>query len=69
MYGEGKEEEMKFEDALRKLEEIVDELEKGELPLEETIKKFEEGIKLCKLCKEKLEKAEMKIEKLMEEIR
>jgi len=68
MYGEGKK-EMKFEDALRKLEEIVDELEKGELPLEETIKKFEEGIRLCKLCKDKLEKAEMKIEKLMKEIK
>ncbi len=62
-------EEIGFEEALKKLEEIVDELEKGDLPLEETIKKFEEGVRLCKICKEKLEKAEMKVEKLMEEIK
>jgi len=67
MQGEG--EEIGFEEALKKLEEIVDELEKGDLPLEETIKKFEEGVRLCKICKEKLEKAEMKVEKLMEEIK
>ncbi|HEC76753.1 MAG TPA: exodeoxyribonuclease VII small subunit [Thermoplasmatales archaeon] len=64
MQNEGKEEEMKFETALEKLEEIVEELEKGELPLEETIKKFEEGIMLCRICKEKLERAEAKIEEL-----
>ncbi|KAA0000402.1 MAG: exodeoxyribonuclease VII small subunit [Thermoplasmata archaeon] len=67
MQSEG--EEIKFEEALKKLEEIVEELEKGDMPLEETIRKFEEGIKLCKICKEKLEKAEMKIEKLMEDIK
>ncbi|MBC7081396.1 MAG: exodeoxyribonuclease VII small subunit [Thermoplasmatales archaeon] len=63
------EKEIGFEEALKKLEEIIEELEKGELSLDETISKFEEGIKLCKLCKEKIEKAEMKIEKLMEDIK
>lgn len=69
MYGEREEKEMKFEDALNRLEEIVEELEKGDLPLEETIKKFEEGINLCKFCRRKLEEAELKIEKLMEELK
>lgn len=59
-----KEEEIKFEIALEKLEKIVEELEKGEMPLEETIKKFEEGIKLCRICRKKLEEAEAKIEEL-----
>jgi len=68
MHCEG-EKEIGFEEALKKLEEIIEELEKGELPLEETISKFEEGIKLCKLCREKIQKAEMKIEKLMEDIK
>ncbi len=64
MQDKGKEEEMKFETALERLEKIVEELEKGELSLEETIKKFEEGITLCRICKEKLERAEAKIEEL-----
>lgn len=68
MPGEG-EKEIGFEEALKKLDEIIEELEKGELSLEETISKFEEGIKLCKLCREKIDKAEMKIEKLMEDIK
>ncbi|MEM1514287.1 MAG: exodeoxyribonuclease VII small subunit [Candidatus Thermoplasmatota archaeon] len=68
MYSEG-EKEIGFEEALKKLDEIIEELEKGELTLEETISKFEEGIKLCKLCKEKIQKAEMKIEKLLENIK
>ncbi|MEM2935158.1 MAG: exodeoxyribonuclease VII small subunit [Candidatus Thermoplasmatota archaeon] len=68
MYSE-EEKEIEFEEALKKLEEIIEELEKGELTLEETISKFEEGIKLYKLCKEKIQKAEMKIEKLLEDIK
>lgn len=67
MQAEG--EEINFEKALERLERIVEEIEKGELTLEETIRKFEEGVKLCKICKEKLEKAQAKLEELMKEIK
>lgn len=54
--------ELKFEEALKKLEQIVEGLEQGKIPLEESLKKYEEGIKLAKFCTEKLEEAEKKIE-------
>ncbi len=69
MQGEGEEKEIKFEDALKRLEEIIEELENGGLSLDDTIKKFEEGMRLCKLCRKKIEEAELKIEKLMEELK
>jgi exodeoxyribonuclease VII small subunit len=56
---------LSFEDALKKLEDIVDTLEKGDIPLDEAIKLFEEGIKTSKICKEKLEGAEKKIKELI----
>ena len=56
--------EMKFEDAIEKLEKIVAELEEGGLPLEKSLKKFEEGIKLSRFCSNKLKEAERKIELL-----
>jgi exodeoxyribonuclease VII small subunit len=56
---------LKFEDALKKLGDIVDELESGELELEDSIKKFEEGIKLSLLCQQELEKADGKIQRLI----
>jgi len=68
MQGEG-EEEMRFEEALEKLEKLVEELENEDFGLDETIKKFEEGVRLFKFCKRKLEEAELKIEKLMEELK
>ncbi len=58
-------EKVKFEDALERLEEIVSQLEAGELALDESLKIFEEGIKLSRLCSGKLEEAEKKIEVLM----
>lgn len=57
--------EMKFEEALGKLEEIVSELESGDLMLEESLTRFEEGIRLSRYCYERLEVAEKKIEKLV----
>ena len=56
-----------FEQAMKDLEEIVRELEAGELPLEESLKKFEEGMKLSKLCSSKLEEAEQRVSILLKE--
>ena len=56
-----KEEDMNFEDAMKALEQIANELENGELSLEQSVDKFEEGIKISKKCNEVLEKAEKKI--------
>ncbi len=57
--------EMKFEDALKKLEKIVQELENGDLPLDEALTKYEEGIRLSKGCAKKLEAARKKVEILL----
>lgn len=57
--------EIKFEDALKRLEEIVDALEKGDVPLEKSLKTFEEGVKFSRLCNKMLDKAEKKVEILM----
>ncbi|WP_408954643.1 exodeoxyribonuclease VII small subunit [Natroniella sp. ANB-PHB2] len=59
--------ELSFEEALEQLESIVKELERGELPLAESLDKFENGIKLTKFCSQKLEKAEGKVEVIKEE--
>lgn len=58
---------VKFEKALSRLEEIVRALEKGDLPLEDSIKLFEEGIRLSKTCMKMLEDAEKKVEVLIAE--
>ncbi len=55
-----------FESSLKKLEEIVTELETGDLPLEKSIKAFEDGIKLTRHCQKLLTEAELKIEKLVD---
>lgn len=54
--------ELKFEEALKKLEAIVNGLEQGKVSLEDSLKKYEEGIRLAKFCTEKLQEAEKKIE-------
>ena len=59
--------EKKFETALTRLEQIVEELEKGELPLEQSLKLFEEGIKLARLCGDRLNEAERKVEILLKD--
>lgn len=58
--------EIKFEDALKRLSEIVGLLEKGELSLEKSLKVFEEGVRLSRVCNKMLDKAERKIELLMQ---
>jgi exodeoxyribonuclease VII small subunit len=57
--------EKKFEAALTRLEEIVKELETGDLPLEQSLKLFEEGIKLSRLCNKRLDDAERRVEILL----
>ncbi len=57
----------KFEDAMDRLEKIVQSLESGDLSLEDSIKAFEEGMKLARFCSEKLEEAEKKVTMLVEE--
>ncbi len=59
--------EMKFEDAMKRLGEVVRVLENGEASLDESIALFEEGIKLSKRCTDLLEKAEQKVRFLQQE--
>jgi exodeoxyribonuclease VII small subunit len=54
--------EVKFEDALKKLEKIVEDLEKGDLSLDEALKKYQEGIELSRVCMQRLENAKKKID-------
>jgi exodeoxyribonuclease VII small subunit len=56
-----------FEQSMKQLEQIVAELESGELPLEQAIKKFEEGVELSRFCAQKLEETERKITLLMQD--
>ena len=53
-----------FEDALGRLETILESMESGDTPLADLVAKFEEGSNLLKICQEKLKEAELKIEKL-----
>ena len=53
-----------FEDALKKLESVVEAMESDELPLEALLAKYEEGMRLVKICHEKLAEAELKIQQL-----
>lgn len=55
---------LSFEDALKKLEVLVEAMESGDLPLETLLAKYEEGTKLVKICQEKLSEAELKIQQL-----
>jgi exodeoxyribonuclease VII small subunit len=53
-----------FEEALQKLENVVEAMESDDLPLETLLARYEEGARLVKLCQEKLAEAELKIQKL-----
>jgi exodeoxyribonuclease VII small subunit len=57
--------ELSFEAGLERLEQIVLELEQGELPLEKALALFEEGIKVSGSCRKKLEEAESRVELLL----
>ncbi len=56
--------EMSFEDALRELEQVVGKLERGEVPLDQSIALYERGALLKKRCETKLKEAEEKVAKL-----
>lgn len=57
--------EIRFEEALKKLEKIVNDLEKGDLTLDEALKKYEEGLELARICSQRLETAKKKIDILV----
>ena len=59
------EKNINLEQSLKDLESLVTELETGELPLEEAMKKFENGIKLTRVCQTALKEAEQKVEILL----
>ena len=60
----GAPQEMPFEEALKKLETIVESMEAEDLPLESLLAKYEEGTNLAKMCQTKLAEAELKIQQL-----
>lgn len=57
--------EIKFEEALKKLEKIVEDLEKGDLSLDEALKRYQEGVELSRQCAQRLENAKKKIDILL----
>ena len=57
--------EKKFEEAMSELEQIVQQLEKGDVPLDEAIAKFQEGMALSQYCNETLTKAEETVSKMI----
>jgi exodeoxyribonuclease VII small subunit len=54
-----------FEDAIKRLTEIVHTLERGDLPLEESLRLFEEGVKLSRVSQDRLDRAEKRVEQLL----
>lgn len=60
-------EEWTFEEAMQRLEEVVQKLEDGNVPLEQAIELFQEGMALSKRCSQQLDSVERRIEMLMEE--
>ncbi|KGP70982.1 exodeoxyribonuclease VII small subunit [Pontibacillus yanchengensis] len=60
-------EEVSFEDAMKKLEDIVEKLEEGDVPLEKAITYYQEGMKLSKVCNDKLVNVEKQMQEIMNE--
>lgn len=56
--------EIKFEEAVKKLGKIVEDLEKGDLSLDEALKKYQEGLEMARVCTQKLDSAKKKIDVL-----
>jgi exodeoxyribonuclease VII small subunit len=58
--------ELAFEEAMDRLETLVDELEGGDLPLEQSLQRFEEGVRLVRFCTDRLRTAELRVKELEE---
>lgn len=61
------EQPLTFEQAMAKLEAIVDQLEEGDVPLEDALAYFQEGMKLSKLCHDKLQSAQKQMDHILHE--
>ena len=59
--------ELDFEKALAELEAVVERMENGQLPLEESLVQFERGIRLARRCQQALREAEQRVDALMEQ--
>ncbi len=57
--------EIKFEEAIKKLEKIVEDLEKGDLSLDEALKKYQDGLEMSRVCAQRLDNAKKKIDVLV----
>ena len=58
---------LRFEDAFARLEELVDEMERGDLPLEQLLARFEEGVSLVRFCQAFLKQAQLRVEQYVEQ--
>jgi exodeoxyribonuclease VII small subunit len=67
MAKEKKSSELSFEAGLKRLEEVLDSLEHGDLSLEEAMRAFEEGVKLVRLCHHKLDEVDQRVELLLKD--
>ncbi len=61
-------ENLQFEEAIEKLESIIERMESEQIPLEELLKDYEEGTKLLKLCRDRINGARQKIDKINKEL-
>ena len=59
-------EKKSFEGSLEEIEDIIEELEEGNLPLKESITKFKEGVELLRFCNKELKEAEMSMQKIVD---
>ena len=58
---------LRFEDAFARLEELVEEMERGDLPLEQLLSRFEEGVTLVRFCQAFLKQAQLRVEQYVEQ--